>query len=66
MSGGGGGPIIRGHSKTVLTDPTVHGQLSSEQCALIDPILAKEESTWDVADRALVGSVYLWALIHLN
>jgi hypothetical protein len=64
MSGGGGHIIIQ-HAQAALTDPLVHGQLSTEMQARIDPILAKDPGVWTDIDKIIVGHAFNWALCNV-
>jgi len=66
MGGSSGGIIVRQNAVTVLTDPTVHGQLPAAVTGPLDPVLAKDPSTWSSHECELVGKAYHWALCNLH
>jgi hypothetical protein len=57
--------IIRSKTKATLSDPLVHGALPMPLQEAVDPVLAKEESSWTHADCIVAGHAYSWALCHL-
>jgi hypothetical protein len=66
MGGNSGGIIVRSRAVEVLNDPTVHGQLPATVTGSLDPILAKDPSTWNHHECDLVGKAYHWALCNLH
>lgn len=63
---GGGGHIILSNTKATLSDPLVHGALPPKTTAIIDPILAKDPSTWSALERREIAKAYSWALNNLQ
>ena len=65
MSGGGGGTIIiRSAMKKALNDPLIHGDLPDKMTKVIDPVLAKDEGMWSLAEHHAVNDVFNWASQH--
>ena len=65
MGGGDGGVIVRQHVKEVLTHPLVHGSLPAKWPPIIDPILARESSTWSAKEKVSLSAAFSWALQNL-
>ena len=65
MGGGDGAVIVSDSVKAALTNPLVHGNLPAKWPAIIDPILAREPSTWSAKDKQSLSAAYSWALQNL-
>jgi hypothetical protein len=65
MGGGGGVIIVRDSAVQALSNPIVHGQLPATMTGSLDPILAKDPSTWSAQDGEIVGRAFHWALCNL-
>lgn len=63
---GGGGHIILDATQQTLTNPLVHGALPDKWPAIIDPILARDPSTWSMKDKKDLAACYTWALCNLS
>jgi hypothetical protein len=60
--GGSGGGIIINHARTALSDPTIHGQLPTAMCIMVDAVLDKDE--WDDKDKEIIAKAFRWALFN--
>jgi hypothetical protein len=65
MGGGDGGVIVQDSVKATLTHPLVHGNLPTKWPEIIDPILAKDSSTWTAKEKRDLSAAYSWALQNL-
>jgi hypothetical protein len=61
----GGGNIIINHAKTALENPLVHGHLPEPMVKNLDPILARDGSTWTARDKKDVAAAFTWALTQI-
>jgi hypothetical protein len=57
MGGSSGGVIVRQDVKTILSNPLVHGTLTADIQAAIDPVLAKDVGDWTPADCETAAKV---------
>lgn len=62
MGGGDGTIITRKSVKQTLLMPEVHGRLPATITGSLDPILAKDESTWTEHDVHLVSNAIHWSM----
>jgi hypothetical protein len=66
MGGAGGSIIVSDAVHATLTNPVVHGQLPEKTQQMVDPILAKDQSTWSTREKKDLGIALSWALQNLK
>jgi hypothetical protein len=65
MGGSDGGIIVQRAVHDTLTDPLVHGNLPPKWPAIVDPILARDPSTWTAKEKKDLAACFTWALTNL-
>lgn len=64
QQGGGGTIIIRRSIKQALNDPLVHGLIPTNEVAVVDSILAKDENDWTMHETHKVAKVFHWVAMN--
>jgi hypothetical protein len=65
MGGGDGGVIVRDGVGEILKNPEVHGLLPATITGNLDPVLAKDSSSWGTHEKHIVAKAAEWALLNL-